>query len=301
MLLLSESSYPAVEGAAFFNRLMGHVQLSNGVYRTTYPRRFRNLDADVNRILAQYFPSSGPMRIEDWAASTCLTSCEWAEGLFPIFPRLEFVASDRELFLLRIKCRNSGAVFVAESGGCPLQYIRPPMVIRMQPPEPWALPVNRACYFRALRFWNRNAPKWPLPAGWLEDPGNEEPLLRDGCEFRKLPLIHPQAVALARTDARFAIRRHSIFDPAPSPCHVIRTMNILNPDYFPPAEVAAGARSIAGSLHPGGIWIVGRTTQEDPPVHRVSIFRKSASGGLEIVERFGGGSEIEAIALALSL
>ncbi|MGA8029553.1 MAG: hypothetical protein WB992_20615, partial [Bryobacteraceae bacterium] len=57
-----------------FERLTPHVRLSNGVYRTTYAQRFRNLDPMVNAVLIENFPSETGLRIEDWAASTGLTS-----------------------------------------------------------------------------------------------------------------------------------------------------------------------------------------------------------------------------------
>jgi len=77
-------------------------------------------------------------------------------------------------------------------------------------------------------------------------------------------------------------------------------MNILNRNYFPENQLAQGARSVVDSLQDGGIWILGRTTSEDPPVHDVTVFRKQSSGCVEAIERIGAGSEITAIALAVN-
>jgi hypothetical protein len=127
----------------------------------------------------------------------------------------------------------------------------------------------------------------------------EAPLDRHDYRLRKLPLIHPHALVLTRTDPRFAIRRHSIFDPAPSQCHVIRSMNILNKAYFSDADITAAVRCAMASLHPGGLWIVGRTIREDPPIHDVSIFRKLlGSDAVEVIARIGAGSEIQSLVLA---
>jgi len=297
----SRVSLRLLRDAALFERLMPHVRLANGVYRTTFARRFLNLDPQVNRILLQCFSPSEPIQVEDWAASGCLTSCEWAESLFPIFPRLRFVASDRELFLVEVERKNVAGIFVAEPDGRLIQYIRPPFVIRMEPPEPWPLLVSRVYYLWALRRWQGTQDAWPLPRTWVEDPSDTAPFDRQDSRFRKLPLIHPRALVLARTDTRFAIRRHSVFDPAPSPCHAIRSMNILNKEYFSDPEIATAARSAMASLHPGGVWIVGRTIREDPSIHDASIFRKSSSGSVEVIARIGAGSDIQDIALAAGL
>jgi hypothetical protein len=283
---------------AFFERLMPHVQLSNGVYRTTFRQRFRNLDPVVNGILSRSFSSGDEIAVADWAASACLTSCEWAESLFPLFPQIRFVASDLVLYLVEVEDRTSAEIFTVEQNGRPLQCIRPPFVIRMEPPEPWLMPLNRIFYLQARRRWQKAGRLWPLPDFWL-DPRQEESLDRDGYVLRKLPLIHPRALALAQSDRRFMIRRHSIFESAETPCHVIRSMNIFNRAYFSESELTQGIRSVIASLHSGGIWIVGRTIREDPPVHDVSIFRKRSSGDFELIERVGSGSEIESIVLGL--
>ncbi|MBV9297027.1 MAG: hypothetical protein JO145_15755 [Acidobacteriaceae bacterium] len=279
---------------------MPHIRLSSGVYRSTFPRRFRDLDPVVNGVLAQTFPSSLQLlRVEDWAASTCLTSCEWAKTLFLVFPNSKFVASDILLFLVEIENLESGERFIFEPDGHPLQYVNPPFVIRMQPPEHRAVLLNRFLYLRAVRRWLRLADLRTVPASW-EDPLSRDPVHRNGYRMRKLPLIHPEALHLAQNDARFLIRRQSVFDTLDDPCHAIRSMNIFNRAYFSEEQLALGARAVISSLLPGGIWIAGRTIREDPAAHEVTIFRKTDSGILDIVERVGPGSEIEPVALAVS-
>ncbi|MGA8029963.1 MAG: hypothetical protein WB992_22695, partial [Bryobacteraceae bacterium] len=77
-------------------------------------------------------------------------------------------------------------------------------------------------------------------------------------------------------------------------------MNVLNRAYFSEEQLRRAARNAISHLQPGGIWIVGRTTSEDPPLHEVTIFRKQGSGAIEVVSRVGPGSEIEALALKAS-
>jgi hypothetical protein len=279
-----------------FERLMRHVQLSNGVHRTTFRNRFRELDPVVNRVLANSFSGSEELAVEDWAASACLTSCDWAESLFPIFPRLQFAASDLAVVLVDLEDTRSGEVFITEESGHALQYVRGSLVIRMEPPETWAAPVNRLLYMRAQKRSEELRQVWPLPDEWL-DLTERRSLDRGNYRLSKLPLIHPKAMDLASNDQRFSVRRHSAFDALRSPVHVIRTMNILNRAYFSDDRLAGAARTIVSSLRHGGIWIVGRTTEDNPPVHEVSVFRKADAHRIEVVERLGPGSEIEGLAL----
>ncbi len=287
------------ESTTFFERLMRHIRLSNGVCRTTFERRFRNLDTVVNGILSQHFSARDYLLIEDWAASACLTSCQWAESLLDIFPQMRFVASDLVLSVLEIENRDSKEVFIAEEDGTPLQYVRPPFVIRLTPPEPWPLLINRFWYSWAKFRWQNVRRIWTRAEALLyQDENGIQQKDCEGYRIRKLSVVHPRALALARSDGRFAIRRHSVFDRANAPCHVIRTMNILNRAYFNEQQIAQAARSIVASLIPGGIWILGRTVSDDPPVHNVSIFQRRRSGELELIEQIGEGSEVASIALS---
>lgn len=286
-----------VADTALFERLMRHVRLSNGVCRTTFEQRFHDLDLIVNAVLSEYLSHIDPVVVEDWAASACLSSRQWALSLFEIFPHARFVASDLRLSLVEVENRATKDCFIVEEGGRPLQYVHPPFVIRLEPPEPWALLVNRLCYHWAQFRWRRSRDIWSLLATSLDDTEQGDVLQCGEYCLRKLPLIHPRALALTRSDARFVIRRHSVFDRAEVPCHVIRTMNILNRAYFPERQLSEAVDNVITSLRPGGIWIVGRTIQDDPPTHNVSIFRKKNSGGLEVLKQIGAGSEIDPIAL----
>ena len=297
--LLRMPASPSAEETERFERLMPHVRLSSGVYRTTYRARFRDLDAFVNPILIENFSSSQELRVEDWAASTCLTSREWVETLFPLFPHLRFVASDILLFLAEIEDPRSHERFVFEPDGHLLQYSRPPFVIRVEPPEPWAFPLNRLLSARAVRRW-KGLVRFSRPPDSWADPVSDDRVERNGYILRKLPLIHPEAVRLARQDRRFTIRRHSVFEALQEPCEVIRSMNVFNRAYFSEVQLTEGARCVITSLVEGGIWIVGRTIAEDPPAHEVTIFQKQSSGRVTVLKRLGPGSEIEAIALAAS-
>lgn len=278
-----------------FESIIPLVLLSSGVFRTTFRGRFRDLNGWLNERIQQRFDPSHALRLEDWAASDCLASSEWATSLFPAFPAAEITASDFILFLIEASLPG-GSSYVMEPDGEPLQYIRPPFVIRFHPPEPGMLILNRFLEKRARSRFPSLRETWKIPAEWLHSEC-AEPFEQPPFVFRKIPLIHPEAESLRRSSGRFSIRHHSVFDAAPKPCDVVRTMNIFNLAYFPKERLLEGARAVALSLPKGGLWIVGRTVAENPPVHHVSLLIREARG-FRLLERFGSGSEIEDLVLA---
>jgi hypothetical protein len=76
-------------------------------------------------------------------------------------------------------------------------------------------------------------------------------------------------------------------------------MNIFNLSYFDNPTLIEGASAVWSSLKPGGVWIAGRTWQEQPPSHNVSIFERTGRG-FKLARRYGEGSEIEALVLGLN-
>jgi hypothetical protein len=137
-----------------------------------------------------------------------------------------------------------------------------------------------------------------IPADWLDS--GADIFSAPPFQLRKIPVVHPHAEALRIRDVRFSIERHSIFSARSPPVDLIRSTNIFNQAYFPPARLTEGARSVWQSLKPGGWWILGRTWREDPPASHVSVLEKEP-GGFRLVERYGDGSEIEPLALGLTV
>jgi hypothetical protein len=295
-------SFHLLRGAAspdqvrLFESVMPQIQLANGVYRTTSRGRFKAFDQAVNGLLGKYFDSARALDIHDWASSDCVASSEWATALWACFPNAHVTASDLTLYLLEA-ARPNGEMFIWETGGEPLQYIRPPFVIRLNPAEHTLLVVNRILAWHGRRQFANLLPSWNIPEQWLNTE-NAAPLDRAPFVLRKIPLIHPEAEALRLRSDRFTIILHSAFEPLERPSDVIRTMNIFNLKYFSTAELGEGIEAVRRSLVPGGIWIVGRTFQEDPPAHDASVFMKDGDG-FRLLERYGKGSEVEPLVPAV--
>jgi hypothetical protein len=284
---------------AIFEDVTRRMQLSSGIFRTTTPGRFRDLDQWITPVLSRHFSPGLPVDARDWAASDCSTSAAWHPILTAAFPQATLTASDLNTYLIEMAVEGEGSyIFDAEFGL--LQYVSPPLVIRVVPPEsPW-LPVN---WLLARRAQGRLRKLLQDRQIRLKDVKFEEetPELRqNGITFRQIPLIHPRAVTLARQTRSFRVTRHSVFEPSPVPADVIRTMNILNKVYFDTDALARAARNIWVSLKPEGLWIVGRTVQDEPIVHHVSILVKTGEG-FHVIERYNEQSEIEDIALAVRM
>src|ERR1700682_4107581 len=118
------------------------MRRARGVYRSTVRGWLRGPDRFVIELLGRRYDRQSTLEVHDWAASDCLTSAEWAESLFERFPNAHLHASDLTLFLLEVELPD-GAAFILERDGEPLQYLRPPFVIRLNPPEPKPLVVTR--------------------------------------------------------------------------------------------------------------------------------------------------------------
>ncbi len=281
--LLDIGNDPSEEDIRAFEDISFTLRTSNGTFRTSFPRRFGDVDATAMRWLQKFYSAEAELRVQDRAASDGLSSWEWAEQVFRVFPNANFEASDVLLFLIRLTLPG-GETYIVEPSGQPLQYIRPPWVVSVHHPESWRYPVNRMIAARAKRGFERLS----LPEGWMESSGTA-----DYC-VSKIPHIHPKALSYSKANARFQIRKRSVFEHAPV-CHVLRTMNIFNRAYFSDDQLTAGIEAAFDSLKVGGFWIVGRTLEEDFSNH-VSFLRRGENKW-QALERIGRGSEIEELAL----
>lgn len=186
-----------------FQYLIAYLRVSPGVYRTTYPGRFKDVDGVVNALLKERFASGEALEVQDWAASDCLTSAEWAASLFELFPRASVTASDLLLFVVEATLPD-GSIFIVEPNGRPLQYVRRPFVVRLDPPEPILMLVNHWIGRRALA--RLAALPLRIPPEWLE---SDEQQLAD--ERGRLP----KAPADASRGAAAGGERAAFFDAGP--------------------------------------------------------------------------------------
>ena len=283
--LLDVGNDPSDERVAMFEDLCFRLRTSNGTFRTSFPRRFVDLDNATLRWMTELFAPEAPIQIQDRAASHCLTSYDWAQRILAVYSRAEFEASDLILHLYELSL-PSGDTYIVEPSGEPLQYIRPPFVLSVRHREPRRYPLNLWLGSRARRRFGRLG----LPADWQR--------LESGPGFRvrRISCVHPRATGLAARDPRFRVRTRSVFEATPQACDVLRTMNILNRAYFTEPELASASNAVFDSVRTGGLWIVGRTLEQDFSNHATFFLRREDAW--EVIGRIGNGSEIEQLALA---
>lgn len=284
--LLSVGADPGPDDVQVFESLSFALLTSNGTTRTTFRHRFQDLDETATAVMQRLFSASAELRVEDRAVSNGLTSVEWAERLLPLFPGLVYEASDLVLYLLELTL-DDGSIYITEANGTPLQYIRPPYVVPLNYLGARRFVVNRMIAALALRRYRRLG----LPEHWMSTETGA------GYRVRKISFIHPEATSLLSRSERFQFKTRSVFETtaAERAADVVRTMNILNFDYFSEQQLTDAAIAIFRSMRPGGLWIVGRTLQEDFSNH-VSLLQHQPEGW-KLLERLGQGSEIEALAL----
>jgi hypothetical protein len=281
--LLNIGDNPTTEQIGIFEDISFTLRTSNGTCRTTFRNRLRDVDSATIGILEQLYPSDTELLVEDRAVSHGLTSLEWAQQLFRVFPHSKFEASDKLLYLIQLSL-ESGGTYILEPEGQPLQYIKPPFVVSLSHKESSLLPFNRLIAAHARRRLRHLL----LPGGWMESPGG------DGYQVSKINCVHPEVLSFSRTDTRFQLRTRSLFDVTPGAVHVLRTMNILNKDYFPDSQLKEGSQAAFQTLKLGGVWIVGRTLESDFSNH--VTFLQKRENGWGILARVGNGSEMEGLA-----
>ena len=281
--LLEVSDHPTTEEISRFEEISFTLRTSNGTTRTTFRHRMVDVDEVTIRLMRQYFRSEEELIIQDRAASNCLTSMEWAEQLLPIFPQARLEASDALLCLLRVSFSGNRTYFV-EPGGQPLQYVKPPFVVCLNPREPYRYLLNHLIAGFAKRWFQRLC----LELNFSNS------VHTNRYRIDKISCIHPEARSLCLREPQFTIFERSVFERTPG-LSVLRTMNILNLAYFSRDQIGDGIQAAFDSLKPGGLWIVGRTLQESYTNH-VTFFRRTETKW-EILERIGDGSEIEALVM----
>ena len=278
--LLDVGENPTPEQIQIFEDLSFTLRTSNGTFRTTFRNRFADVDQVALRLIRRLYPQETRLQIQDRAVSHGLTAKEFAEVVFAAYPEAEYEASDLLLNLVELTL-DTGEIYIAEQDGTPLQYLKAPFAISVHHREPLRYPLNWWISARARRRFDALR----LPQNWTSTKGGP------GYQVRMIPYVHPEALALSRSNRNFHFARRSVFDRTGGSCQVLRAMNILNADYFSPAQLSEGAAAAWNSLAPGGLWIVGRTLEEDFSNH-VTFLRRT-SDGWEVLERIGKGSAME--------
>lgn len=272
-----------------FEQVIQTVRLGSGVFRTTYSQRFADLDTEFQSILEETYEFNRVLRLCDWAASDALASLEWADTVFARYPFATMEASDTVLHLVEAS-NDARETYILEPDGTPLQYIRPPFVVSASRRERFFYPVNVAISWWAARRF-RELKRVTASVRW-KGAADTSTTQIGRWRLRLIPLVHPSAAKAAASCSRFRIAHHDVFVPQRPRCHVLRVMNLFNPEIFSPERTTQALTNLVDSIELGGFLIVGRTIEGPSRQNDVSIIRKSSSG-VTIAARIGRGWESE--------
>lgn len=244
-------------------------QIGGGPHaKRTFPRRYGKIDAAMLEWVLADMPER-QISIHDMAASNAITSVE----LF------EFLRGQHDISLHASDYYDAVRVVTTTGWGDwkvafdvhdePVQFIGKNWVVA---PNARKYPVNRALANLLARF--------VLPEARSR--------LANG-QARKLPLFHPNAMALSRTSEAFTIGRDDLFMPAPGNYDIVRIMSAFAG--FADEDVKNGLARIGPTLREGGYLVIGRNrgrhTEEIPTSFFIRrndrfVFDKGIDGGSEL-------------------
>ncbi|MBB4186324.1 hypothetical protein GGE07_002983 [Sinorhizobium terangae] len=267
----SADTIDSASESAFFAKL----KMRNGTFKLTRPSRFRELEVAFRPLIEQ---RTGSLHeVLDVGVSTGLTTVELASFLKGCGAAARITATD--LFIeAHIVELGPGLKILCDPEGWPLQYDVSGIIIR-----PWVrrldyvtlafipLVLGRKLLRPRLRSRIRAGMSRPVKMITRSLPSNGE------IEFEENDIM--------RRSQHF-VRR---FD-------LVRAANILNTNYFSPDQI----RTAIGNIHsylrgPGALVMIARTNRAQE--NAGTLFELKEDGSFAVLERVGGGSEIEKLVL----
>ncbi len=271
---------------------------ANGTYKTTYHRRFD----DLNGLVLSHLPPKRPLQIMDVAVSSGISTAEWTTQLREAGVAHHMVAGDlvvraflievsrffrvlvdRDARLLQVDVNGSG-IFV------------PALVhVRTHPGRLWAL-------FRDLPMLVAGF-AIAAAAGSAIRSSSSRPGKTLGMQYRPLDLVSSALSSLPDVQ----IVEDDILAGTPTETvDVLRAANILNQTYFDQRTLEKMVKNLRRRLRPGGLMIVCRTDYygrfddsrtDYGGTNNASLFRLNTDGKFEVQARLNAGSEIENLVL----
>lgn len=229
-----------------------------GTYKRTYANRFEQFDLEVISVLKKYYNQEDALQVQDVAVSDGRTAADFFTKVSNIFPFLEYQASD-----------YNPSVYVIEEGKVKLtlshnnkliEIVWPPFVLNtVLPDRYWYEPLNRV-----IQFFVEKIVVAPMLKKFSEG----------GLQKREIFLFAPSALNLAKQDQRFKLLAHNLLMPFTTQSHIIRAMNILNPNYFSKTEFVTVVQNLYLGLQENGLLIVG-SNQDSGSIVNGGVYQKS--------------------------
>lgn len=247
--------------------LYANTSGGHGVHKMTRRGRMCELDARLSLEISARFAGLSSVLVHDMACSNAITSLELYRSLSVDLP-VQVDASDYFDELWLVNPPGSMWTVVFDVDGRALQFVADGLVISASHREPYRYPVNGILRAILLRMVLPRAVA--VLKGARNLPGLPEQDQRSA--VRRLRLFHPKCIALAEEDARFSLGHHDVFGGARRRYHVVRVMNALTLHHFPAERVRVGIRAACAQLLPGGVLILGRSSEESDGAARASAY-----------------------------
>jgi hypothetical protein len=257
-------------------RFHEELLLRNGVYRTT---RANRMDETFPPLLAACASlARRPLRVLDVACSVGISTVELHQALVGAGLSCATVGTDYIV----------AARYVARADGCGLLFDGDEQVLQVDV-DGWASPWRWRRSDRLLRAGLVTRAKRLL----VRETASFRAALRGaapGFTVREVPLLARATEGVPG----LSFAQESILEPrVPGPFDVIRAANILNGDYFPPAQLRRMVELLRERLEHGGVLLVARNLPGET-LTRSTIFRH-ANGRLVPEAETHGGSEVAAL------
>jgi hypothetical protein len=257
------------------------VGLPNGTWKTTKHRR---LD-DLNALVRNFLPANRPLEIMDVAVSSGVSTLEWQESLERAGIECRITAGDAAVHAFLLSLAGGTMRALVDRQGRVLQYEVAGRGFEV-PVRKRFLPV---LFLPVLLM--KLAGRLAAPA--LRDAHGAERGARFGIPWRAVRLVSPtlrNRIEVVEDDILVNRGYMQCF-------HVLRAANILNLGYFDSSTLTTMLTNLRNRLRPGGVLIVCRTSPQD--VNSGTVLSLAPDGRLRVLARLNGGSEVEALALAL--
>lgn len=293
-LLLRELASTLQVSPEEYDHLVEHACMANGVWKLTRRGRLRMLDDAVIDILEERYTPRTSLVVCDLAASTGVTSVEFAHALNMRFA-VRFIASDLYRDLIAVCSRQWPIAIVFDRFGKEVQYVLGRFVFpgTGAPAESAVYPINhwlKALVRRAFAPGARNAFNKVVPARL----GPFQSVDIDGYEIVKLPMLAGETLTAIAAREGFSFEEWSILEPIPERAHVVRAMNILTRDHFPDEQRVRAIANCVRAVLPGGLFIVGASPDPESTVVEASIYSVEDEQLIRLAS-LNGGSEIDAV------
>lgn len=258
-------------------RFFARIKLRNSTFKRTDPGRFADLD---DALIARLEKRGVPGEALDIAISSGMTTLELDLALKQAGHTLRLTATDLAISALIVNLGGNWRALVDGTGHV-LQYEYRGVAL-----QPWRRRldyVTGMALVRAVANW-RLAPR-------------ARAALAERRIVRTVDLVSPRL--RARSDIDLRQDDVTVRNPAFSGrFRVIRAANILNHGYFDEAVLRRAVANLVSYLDgPGALLLIVRTVGGGQ--HHGTLFRVAPDGvALDVLERFGDGSEIEDLVAA---